>query len=164
MLDIVTDFSGAENADVKVEVWHYGILESEPLQMYIIVQILVLSCILIMALDVINAIIKLVGDWRHRGFNAAHLIEPIVDFCSGTLAVVYVVLALQQKIASADVTGKILGKFSAIPWSDPEIELSEKTSTFFEATEELMRLIGRESFNNMLCYVLLLVTLFRVRS
>ena len=162
MLTIGADFSGAESAETSVDVSHYGIVEGDNLRRYILVQSFVLLNIVIMAFTIFSSIQSFVGAWCRGDHEWTDLIEPSMDLMVCVLVVVFIVLMVEQKLQSAEQSALIVDSLTSIPWGDPTIPLQDKKANFFENVYTLLALIDKESFNNILCNIILLVNLFRV--
>ena len=163
MVSIVADFSGFEAAETSVLVSHYGIIEGTALKNYLFVQSLVLLFIAIIFFDACNQILKAWRDWKEGSLHVYALVEPWIDLSCGALVMAYIILMFKEKIASADETARILDAFDSIPWSDPSVDLNNKMVKFFQTVEALMERIDMENLNNMLCNIILLTSLLRVR-
>jgi hypothetical protein len=178
VLTIAADFSASEAAvETSILVNHYGILEGAALAKYCVLQSVVLLNVAIMFFDVFITISKSVRDWGSQGgFQLSIVVEPFIDFLCGVLVLVYTSLVLLQKTSSAEQTAHILdvsslfrtrslcilNSLDSTPWSSSSVPMQEKTTRFFKTLEQLMEAIQTESRNNLLCNIILLITLLRV--
>jgi hypothetical protein len=158
VLILSVDFSGPE-AQVSIQVSHYGILEGLQLTQYLVTQSLVLFNILIMLVDVAHAVSREV---RSSKYDVTKLIEPFVDFMCAALVIIYVILMFRSVPGSASSAAKVLQGLEGIPWSNPDVRLQDKAQEFFKTMRDLMALISTEDTNNVICNVILLVNLLRV--
>ena len=123
MLILSVDFSGPE-AQVSIQVSHYGILEGLQLTQYLVTQSLVLFNILIMLVDVAHAVSREV---RSSKYDVTKLIEPFVDFMCAALVIIYVILMFRSVPGSASSAAKVLQGLEGIPWSNPDVRLQVKS-------------------------------------
>ena len=122
-------------------------------------QTIVLALVIVLLMDSIRVIYNTL---REAEYNWHEVVDPLLDVLCGILVLMYVLLMLQEKIASAASTSGILDSLEGIPWSSSSVVLSDKMSNFFTYVAQLMALINKESFNNMLCNIILIVNLLRV--
>jgi hypothetical protein len=126
---------------------------------YITVQTIVLVLIIVLLMDSIRAIYNTL---KKGEYDWHEVVDQLLDVLCGILVLVYVLLMLQEKIASAESTSGILDRLEGIPWSSSSVVLADKMSNFFTYVAQLMTLINKESFNNILCNIILIVNLLRV--
>ena len=143
MLILSVDFSGPE-AQVSIQVSHYGILEGLQLTQYLVAQSLVLFNILIMLVDVAHSVTREV---RSSKYDVTKLIEPFVDFMCAALVIIYVILMFRSVPGSAASAAQVLKGLEGIPWSNPDVRLQVKScvrlahdSVYDSATKFLMLL------------------------
>jgi len=160
---LITLWRRAQSAEVTFELLHYEILEGHHLNLYILVQSLVVFNLLAMLLEAVGSF-KSIHKEARMGIPIPmqNFFVPLVDVLAAVLVLVYVVLRLPEKVASASKASSILSDLDRLEWASPDIALAQKKTTFLTIVDKLLALCFRESAINILCNVILLINLFRV--
>ena len=111
MLNIKADMSGTQDAKTQIEVDHYGIVDGQDLNTYIICQFIVISQIGFMLLDVFFAARKIVYALLRREYVPFQAFaEPCSDLFCAVFISVYIAFCVQTCSNSAHDVSDILGK------------------------------------------------------
>ena len=139
---------------------HYGIVEGENLQSYILIQATSLFFVVILLVVAVRNLAKNVCSREETHWLS--ISDMLFDFVIALMVLVFVARMLPEKTASAQSAASILENLGGIPWSSSSWSLETKMTLFFHHVEELKTLIWRENYNNILCNVILTVNLLRV--
>jgi hypothetical protein len=142
---------------------HYGIVDGQDLNTYIICQFIVISQIVFMLLDVFFAARKIVYALLRREYVPFQAFaEPCSDLFCAVFISVYIAFRVQSCSNSARDVSDILGKLDEIPWQDPQVALNQKQEAFFALVEKLTKLVEWDVQLDSLCTIILFIQLLRI--